>query len=60
MTYDLIKDGFVVLDYDENISDYLQEIDEKEYEALYLKDSDWRCKVHKMKTGKLFDLLLKK
>ena len=59
MTYDLIKDGFVVLDYDENISDYLQEIDEKEYEDLYLKDSDWRCKVHKMKSGKLFDLLLK-
>ena len=59
MTYDLIKAGFVVLDYDENISDYLQEIDEKEYEDLYLKDSDWRCKVHKMKNGKLFDLLLK-
>ena len=30
MTYDLIKDGFVVLDYDENISEYLQEIDKEQ------------------------------
>ena len=37
MTYDLIKDGFVVLDYDENISEYLQEIDEKEYEKFKSK-----------------------
>ena len=59
MTYDLVKDGFVVLDYDENISEYLEQIDQKEFDDLYLENSNWRCKIHKIKDGKLFDILLK-
>ncbi len=59
MTYDLIQNGFVVLDYDENISEHLQQIDKIQFEDLYLKNSNWRCKICKIKDGKLFDVLLK-
>jgi len=59
MTYDLVKDGFVVLDYDENISEYLEQTDQKQFDDLYLENSNWRCKIHKMKSGELFDMLLK-
>ena len=35
MTYDLVKDGFVVLDYDENISEYFEQTDRKQFDDLY-------------------------
>lgn len=56
---DLVEKGFLILNFDENVSDYFKEYDTNQFDELYLKDSNWRCKIKKLREGVLFNLLCK-
>ena len=40
-------------------NDYFKEYDTNQFDELYLKDSNWRCKIKKLREGVLFNLLCK-
>lgn len=59
MENNLVKNGFTVLNYDENLSDYLTSYDTSDFKDLHLKNTSWKCKIKKLNEGRLFDLLCK-
>ena len=59
MENNLINNGFEILDYDENINELLLSYDPITFKNLHLKTSPWKCKIKKLKQGKLFEILMK-
>ena len=54
-----MENGFVILDYEENLSDYLKSYDTNTFDDLYLENTSWKCKIKKLNEGKLFEILCK-
>ena len=55
----LINNGFIILDYDENLNELLLSYDTNTFKNIHLPLSSWKCKIKKLKQGKLFEILMK-
>ena len=42
-----MENGFIVLDYEENLFDYLNSYNTNNFDDLYLENTSWKCKIKK-------------
>ena len=54
-----MENGFIVLDFEEDLNDYIKSFDTNTFEELYLENTSWKCKIKKLNEGKLFEILCK-
>ena len=54
-----MENGFIILDFEEDLNDYIKSFDTNTFNDLHLENTSWKCKIKKLNEGKLFELLCK-